>query len=420
MTPVTATSGARPHAIVVAVLWANIYGPTCALISLTSYFSSTDEILREPTSARPTEPRVIKVLDQEHSDLRMQNYNQYQRRPGAFAPQLSDASDVDQQARYQRGHPARAHQFPGGQDAQNGARPFAGLGQNGRRRLAQVLLQDPAISEQGLRNMMLQRANHERRQGAPTAIPRFNTDPNLPAFEPLVIFPPPPYTSPVTSVVPTGFRIFAFAGPVTSLVSPTSPAAAWLAPRTTTASLADRALLDDILADFVHQTHADCPAPSPRHKAAALLFLMLYKPPRAGEPFSDREGWHRDPAPWPHMDGHVPARYTLTLLGEGTRVLDAAGAPQPALARAMPRVFGAAERSMAEGQVVRFTMGRVDSPVHSAPKIVRDRVFVNVVFGTEEEVRANRRGIPWRDAAAVAVGEEIGVDSYYAEDLKEN
>jgi hypothetical protein len=350
----------------------------------------------------------------------MQNHNQYQRL-GGFESQLSDASDIDQQARYQRGHPARSNHFPGGQDAQNGGRPFAGLRLNRRRQLAQVLLQDPAFSEQlpGLRNMMLQRANQERRQGAPGAIPRFNTDPTLPEIEHLVIFPPPPYTSPVMSVVPTGFRIFAFAGSVASLVSPSSPAAAWLAPRTTTASPADRALLDDVLADFVRQTHADCPAPSPRHKAAALLFLMLYKPARAGVPFSDREGWHRDPAPWPRMDGHIPARYALTLLGEGTRVLDPAGAPRPALARAMPRAFGAAERRVAEGQVVRFTMGRVDSPVHSAPEIVRDRVFVNVVYGTEEEVRANRRGVPWRDGPAAAVDEELGVDSYYADDLKE-
>jgi hypothetical protein len=244
-------------------------------------------------------------------------------------------------------------------------------------------------------------------------------DPDLPAIEHLVVFPPPPYISPVASVVPTGFRIFAFAGPVDALVSPSSPAAAWLAPRTTTATAADRALLDDVLADFVRQTHDDCPVPSPRHKAAALLFLMLYKPARAGEPFNDREKWHRDPAPWPHMDGHVPTRYALTLLGEGTRVLDAAGAPRPELARAMPRVFGAAERRVAEGQVVRFTMGRVESPVHSAPEIVRDRVFVNVVYGSEEEVRANRRGVPWRGGGAT-VGEEIAVDSYYADELKEN
>jgi hypothetical protein len=268
--------------------------------------------------------------------------------------------------------------------------------------------------------MMLQRANQGQRQGRAAnaaAIPRFNTDPTLPAIEPLVIFPPPPYTSPVTSVVPTGFRIFAYAGPVGALISPSSPAAAWLAPRTTTATPADRALLDDVLADFVRQTHADSPVPSPRHKAAALLFLMLYKPARPGEPFNDREGWHRDPAPWPHMDGHVPARYATTLLGEGTRVLDPAGAPRPELARAMPRVFGAVDRRVGEGQVVRFTMGRMDSPVHSAPEIVRDRVFVNVVYGTEEEVRANRRGIPWRDGPA-GVGEEIGVDSYYADDVK--
>jgi hypothetical protein len=119
------------------------------------------------------------------------------------------------------------------------------------------------------------------------------------------------------------------------------------------------------------------------------------------------------------MDGHVPARYAVTLLGAGTRVLDPAGAPQPALAGVMPRVFGAPERSIAEGQVMRFTMGRLESPVHSAPRVVRDRVFVNVVYGTEEEVKSNRRGIPWRDGDVAGVGEEIGVDSYYADDLKE-
>jgi hypothetical protein len=95
------------------------------------------------------------------------------------------------------------------------------------------------------------------------------------------------------------------------------------------------------------------------------------------------------------MDGHVPVRYTVTLLGDGTRVLDPAMAVEPRLAAMMPRRL-APERAVAEGQVVRFTMGRLDSPFHSVPPIVRHRVFINVVYGTEEEVRANRKGVVWR------------------------
>lgn len=41
-----------------------------------------------------------------------------------------------------------------------------------------------------------------------------------------------------------------------------------------------------------------------------------------------------------------------------------------------------------KGKVVRFTWGREDSPVHSEPRMVTDRVFMTVIFGSESEIRS--------------------------------
>jgi hypothetical protein len=95
------------------------------------------------------------------------------------------------------------------------------------------------------------------------------------------------------------------------------------------------------------------------------------------------------------MEGHIPTRYAITLLGDSTRMLDPDTGPAPHLGRIMPRVF-AGERSVELGQVIRFTMGMVDSPVHAVPTITKDRVFMNVVYGSETEVRANRKNVPWK------------------------
>jgi hypothetical protein len=215
----------------------------------------------------------------------------------------------------------------------------------------------------------------------------FNYDTNLPAIEHLVIFPPLPFASPITSVTTPGFRIFSFAGTVSNLMRISDPTE-WLSARTT----ADKSLLDDILLNFIHFTHADCPAPE-SHKAAALMYIMLYKPGGI-EPLGSGEGWHRDPPPWP-LDGHIPTRYAVTLLGDATRMLDPALGPSPALGRVMPQLF-AGEHPLQSGQIVRFSMGRIESPVHAVPPITKDRVFVNIVYGSEAEVRANRKRIPWK------------------------
>ncbi|KAL5396706.1 hypothetical protein PMIN04_001609 [Paraphaeosphaeria minitans] len=40
------------------------------------------------------------------------------------------------------------------------------------------------------------------------------------------------------------------------------------------------------------------------------------------------------------------------------------------------------------GQIVRFSWGREDSPVHSEPRMVTDRVLMTVLFGSERELRS--------------------------------
>jgi len=213
-----------------------------------------------------------------------------------------------------------------------------------------------------------------------------NTD--LPYIEPLVFFPSAPFTSPIQSVITQGFRVYAFAGNVSTLLSINEPST-WLSNRT----VVDAAMLDDIILNFVYLTHQDCPAQESQ-KTSALMYIMLYKP--NGNPLlGNGEGWHRDPPPWP-CDGHVPTRYAITLLGDCTKILDPEAGQVPELGRVMPRLF-ARERSAELGQVIRFTMGRMDSPVHAVPAITKDRVFMNVVYGSEAEVRSNRKGIPWKE-----------------------
>lgn len=213
------------------------------------------------------------------------------------------------------------------------------------------------------------------------------SDTDLPYVEPLVFFPPAPFTSPIQSVITLGFRIYAFAGNVSTLLSSNEPST-WVSSRTA----ADPTMLDDIILNFIYLTHQDCPAQESQ-KTCALMYIMLYKP--NGNPLlGNGEGWHRDPPPWP-CDGHVPTRYAITLLGDATKILDPEAGQVPELGRVMPRLF-AGERSAEMGQVIRFTMGRMDSPVHAVPAITKDRVFMNVVYGSEAEVRSNRKGIPWR------------------------
>ncbi|GKT42516.1 uncharacterized protein ColSpa_02697 [Colletotrichum spaethianum] len=114
--------------------------------------------------------------------------------------------------------------------------------------------------------------------------------------------------------------------------------------------------------------------------------------------------WHRDgrmfdcvcAAPRPH------AKYAVTLLGPPTRMIH----PSEAVDAAVHKVeaqHGSMDEERAElaallegvplvelraGQVVRFTWGENDAPVHSEPDSSTEaRVFVSVLFGSEEELK---------------------------------
>lgn len=200
--------------------------------------------------------------------------------------------------------------------------------------------------------------------------------------ESLVIFPPTSFVSPIESVVEPGFKVYAFAGKVSTLLQSTEPVE-WLSDKV----VADLSVLHAFVQNFVHLTHQNCPA-TVNQKSSALMYIMVYKPGAALH--LTGEGWHRDQSPWPSED-HIPTRYAITLLGDGTKIMDSAnGGSNPKLAKRMPRLF-AAEKTMEMGQIVRFTMGQLDSPMHAAPEIVKDRVFMNIVYGSETEVKSRCR-----------------------------
>lgn len=97
-------------------------------------------------------------------------------------------------------------------------------------------------------------------------------------------------------------------------------------------------------------------------------------------------------------------KFAVTLLGPATRVLVPSAVVDDALAADMQNrrgldesisraeladaLKGCEEYTVQRGQVIRFSWGQDDSPVHSEPDFGgEDRVFVSVLFGSEEEIR---------------------------------
>ncbi|KAH9896371.1 hypothetical protein F4778DRAFT_265175 [Xylariomycetidae sp. FL2044] len=190
---------------------------------------------------------------------------------------------------------------------------------------------------------------------------------------------------------------------------------------------ADEARTAQVMQDFLELAQRDCLAqhesePGSEEPSAAThscwLCIRMTRP--TDEWVLPR--WHTDglmfpctcgsgsgsgggsPSPPPH------AKYAFTLLGPSTRILatdpevtsimhlrtqdEKTGRsvsawdfndPDP---RLVERLKGFPEVEVKQGQVIRFTWGRDDSPVHSEPDMSgADRVFVTVLFGTEEELR---------------------------------
>jgi hypothetical protein len=292
-------------------------------------------------------------------------------------------------------------------------RPFNGAGRGaGRGRGLRLLLQNPdllnnptvrarlqSLAQDGQRpflqrlgqRALLQSQNQSHVNDEPSPNTSNNQPQldNIPQIQHLVVFPPSPFVTPIEGVAVSGFQVFSYAGRVEKLLQSAEPSQ-WISSKTT---LTDATILDDLILNFISLTHADCPA-TLHQKAAALMYIKVMKP-NQNSLLGKGEKWHRDPSPWPVNDGHIPTRYAITLLGDSTRILDPELGEAPELGRYVPQVF-AEERRLHIGQIIRFSMGSIESPVHSAPAVTKDRVFINIVYGSEREVMANRKNIPWR------------------------
>ncbi|KAK2008891.1 hypothetical protein LZ32DRAFT_661709 [Colletotrichum eremochloae] len=226
--------------------------------------------------------------------------------------------------------------------------------------------------------------------------------------QPLKVFPPPSgFRSPITNVHSEG--TYGFYGPFS-----TSHLAGSASDFILKHCSADEDGLVRTLASFLDDAAAHTrqhagPADQESSTHSAWLCIRITAPTDAW--MTPR--WHRDgrmfdcacAAPRPH------AKYAVTLLGPPTRMLwpseavDAVVRKVEAQRSALGKgdYYETEEKERAElakaldgipliqlqeGQVVRFTWGKSDAPVHSEPDSSAEaRVFVSVMFGSEAELK---------------------------------
>ncbi|KAH6867561.1 hypothetical protein B0T10DRAFT_502333 [Thelonectria olida] len=173
---------------------------------------------------------------------------------------------------------------------------------------------------------------------------------------------------------------------------------------------ANEELLLQVMHKFLSLAQEDCMAEaaaagSARPQATHSCWLCI----RLGVPTDAWvvPRWHTDgrmfdcKCPEPKMPH---SKYGFTILGPSTRVMEPNPAvtsiletgsetgrpwdqnsPDPELAK---RLSEYPQATIELGQVIRFSWGQQDSPVHSEPDSTDlDRVFITILFGSEDEVR---------------------------------
>jgi hypothetical protein len=230
----------------------------------------------------------------------------------------------------------------------------------------------------------------------------------MPHQSPCAILPELIAVPPITSAKQES--TFNYYGPVQcSLVSQASK---FLANTTDAAEPGMASTIDS----FIRATRDDCIGEA-KEKIACWLTIRVTKPTKAFEV----PRWHQDGQMYPYDEGRkevVRSKYALTLLGPTTLMLE----PTAHVFRTYKRVQTqhnrwyetnglepedededqedmlrhsladefkeVAQVRLGDGQVVRFSWGRDDSPVHSEPDLTSDRVFVTILYGSEPELRA--------------------------------
>jgi hypothetical protein len=169
------------------------------------------------------------------------------------------------------------------------------------------------------------------------------------------------------------------------------------------------------LNSFIEASQADCVGLADE-KAACWLTIRLFHP-------SDEyriPRWHQDGRMYTYDEGResvVRSKYGITLLGPHTAILPAAPHIFDTMSNSELKFFTWRGKSghrpteeeieqaqdeqrahlaeqykneervqLRQGQVIRFSWGRDDSPVHSEPDFVCDRVFMTVLYGSVPEI----------------------------------
>ncbi|QGI69778.1 uncharacterized protein FFB20_07001 [Fusarium fujikuroi] len=176
---------------------------------------------------------------------------------------------------------------------------------------------------------------------------------------------------------------------------------------------------------FLETTQNDCSG-NTEEKKACWLTIRITKPCNAFE----IPRWHQDGPMFEYDSGRedvVRSKYAITLLGPSTLMLrpdeyvfktqheaearyywwqNKPDGPEPSedemhdaddlLRESLGTAFQNTPRvQVGHAQIVRFSWGRDDSPVHSEPDLVSDRVFMTVLYGSESELRTMSK---WREA----------------------
>ena len=168
---------------------------------------------------------------------------------------------------------------------------------------------------------------------------------------------------------------------------------------------------------FLEASHSDCVG-DPSEKSCCWFTIRITKPNNA----FDIPRWHQDGRMFQYDEGReavTRSKYALTILGPPTLLLPADSAvfetitngeekflwwrgnegkkstekdrdeAYDAMREWLSDEFREADRVVVtKGDIVRFSWGRNDSPVHSEPQMLMDRVFMTVLHGSEAELRS--------------------------------
>lgn len=176
---------------------------------------------------------------------------------------------------------------------------------------------------------------------------------------------------------------------------------------------------------FVFPTHNDCIGEADQKNACWFTV-------RVTQPLDEFEvpRWHQDGRMFPFDEGReeiVRSKYALTMLGPTTLMLQPDAHVFTTYREGQFKHFwweqtstehtpteeeeeradddlrhwlaeefeGADQVPVRNGEIVRFSWGRDDSPVHSEPDLTSDRVFMTVLYGSEAELHGM---CEWRNA----------------------